>query len=232
MLILRVRLRIAATNGRALERFYTHELGLPAGASDSPYTFTAGSTVIEFEPVTSGRPFYHFALRVPRNRFAAARDWLASRTELLPDRGTGERTFRFEAWNAEACYALDPGDNIVELIAHHKLPEESPEDGPFGAGELLGVCELGLIGPDTRAMAAALEPLGIGLWDGTLDELGRLAFMGGRDGVLILSRPGRGWMPTGRPAEMHPVDVVVAGPGAAELTLPGTPHRVRTTAAP
>jgi hypothetical protein len=89
------------------------------------------------------------------------------------------------------------------------------------------MCELGLVGPDTRAMAAALEPLGISLWDGTLDEPGGLAFIGGRDGVLILSQPGRGWMPTGRPAEIHPVEAIVAGSRDAEVTLPGTPHRVR-----
>ena len=36
-------------------------------------------------------------------------------------------------------------------------------------------------------MAAALEAVGIELWSGTLAEPGGLAFMGGRDGVLILS---------------------------------------------
>ena len=49
-------------------------------------------------------------------------------------------------------------------------------------------------------MARALEPLGIKLWDGTLDLPGRLAFMGGPDGTLILAAAGRGWMPTGRAA--------------------------------
>lgn len=228
MQILRVRLQTAAESGPALELFYRDQLGLHAADSLQPHAFGVGTTVLEFEPATSGRPFYHFALRVPRNRFAAARAWLASHAELLPDRGSGETTFVFEAWNAEACYALDPGDNIVELIAHHELSEESPATGPFGAAELLGVCELGLVGADTRAMAAALESLGIHLWDGTLDEPGRLAFMGGRDGVLILSQPGRGWMPTGRRAEAHPAEAVVAGHSEAEVALPGTPHRVRS----
>ena len=53
---------------------------------------------------------------------------LAYRHGIFPmaDEGSGETTFPFESWNAEACYALDPGDNIVELIAHHELPDESP----------------------------------------------------------------------------------------------------------
>lgn len=52
-----------------------------------------------------GWPFYHFALRVPRNRLAMARDWLARHAELLPDEDSGETTFHFDNWNAEACYA-------------------------------------------------------------------------------------------------------------------------------
>jgi len=186
-----------------------------------------GDTVLEFEAVPEGRPFYHFALRVPRNRFAEAREWLASRSPLLSGRD-GQTTFEFDFWNAQACYALDPGDNIVELIAHRELPDESAVEGPFGPDELLGVCEVGLVGPDTRAMAAALEPLGIELWSGTLDEPGGLAFMGGRDGVLILSEPDRGWIPTGRPAEIWPVEVDVAGSADAAVELHSTPHRVST----
>ena len=85
------------------------------------------------------------------------------------------------------------------------------------------------MGPSPRATADALEPLGIGLWDGTLEEPGRLAFMGGRDGVLILSQPGRGWMPTGRAAEVWAAEVTAAGAREAEAALPGTPHRVLTT---
>lgn len=228
MQILRLRLQTATATADELDDFYGRRLGLPSADGSSTPGFRAGGTVIEFERTENGRPFYHFALRVPRNRFAAARDWLARSAELLPDEDSGETTFPFEAWNAEACYALDPGVNVVELIAHHELPDESPAAGPFDAAELLGACEIGLVGPDTRAMAAALEPLGIGLWDGTLDEPGRLAFMGGRDGVLILVQPGRGWMPTGRPAELHPVEAVVAGPREAEVELPGTPHRIKS----
>ena len=75
-------------------------------------------------------------------------------------------------------------------------------------------------------MAGVLEPLGIRLWDGTLDMPGRLAFMGAPDGTLILASPGRGWMPTRREAEVGEVEV--AGNRGGEVKLPGTSHRVRT----
>jgi hypothetical protein len=210
--ILRARLQTAADSAEAVEQFYSGRVG---------------STVLEFEPVPEGRPFYHFALRVPRNRFEAAREWLGARSPLLPGRG-GETTFEFDFWNAQACYAHDPGDNIVELIAHRELPGESPVEGPFGEDELLGMCELGVVVPDLPEAAASLEELGIGLWSGTLDDPDGLAFMGGRDGVLILSRPGRGWMPTSRPAEPWPVDVTVAGGLDARVEVFG--HVARTSA--
>jgi catechol 2,3-dioxygenase-like lactoylglutathione lyase family enzyme len=230
--LLHVKLDAAEARVSALGRFYADELGLPdvRDGGTNPVV-KVGTTVIEFKPVGHGRPFYHFALRVPRNRFGAAREWLAGRTELLRDEQSGETTFRFDNWNADACYAHDPCGNIVELIAHHELPEESPEGAAFSAGELLGVCELGLVSADVGKMARALVTLGIPLWDGSVDEPGRLAFMGGREGVLILSPEGRGWMPTGRAAERHRVEALISGEGDAEAILPGTPHRITISSA-
>jgi catechol 2,3-dioxygenase-like lactoylglutathione lyase family enzyme len=233
MLFLKVRLNAAKGRAQALQRFYGEELGFAGvrrGEGTRP-VFEVGTTVIEFMPVGRGRPFYHFALRVPRNRFTAAREWLAERTDLLRDEESGETTFRFDNWNADACYALDPCGNIVELIAHHDLPEEGPAGTAFSPDEVLGVCELGLVGSDTGKMASALGTLGIPLWDGTVNEPGRLAFMGDREGVLILSPEGRGWMPTGRAAERHPVEAVVSGERDAAITLPGTAHRITMSSA-
>ena len=196
-------------------RFYREVLGLPSSSEG----FRIGHTSLRLEPAAGGTPFYHFALRVPRNRFQAARDWIAERTPVLDEA-------RFDNWDADACYFADPAGNIVELITHGTLPEEGP-DGPFTAAELLGVCELGLVGPETPPMASALEDLGIELSDGSL-EPGALAFMGSREGFLILCPEGRGWMPTGRPAEPHAVEATVTGNRAAEAVLPGTEHRIRT----
>src|SRR5919201_69783 len=162
MQILEARLQVSRRTSEAVEAFYRERLRLPAAENG----FRIGTTALEFVPTADGEPFYHFALRVPRNRFDAAREWLGDHTELLPDRETGEEVFPFDNWNAEACYGLDPAGNIVELIAHHDLPEETPGGGPFVSQELLGMCELGVVGPDTRAMAFALEPFGIRLWDG------------------------------------------------------------------
>ena len=172
-----------------------------------------------------GEPFYHFALLVPGNRFEAALAWARERVEVLPDPETGDAVFDFTNWNARACYFHDAAGNIVELIAHRGVEETSAE-GEFHWGELVGLSELGLVG-EPAAMAGGLSQLGLDVWDGTLDEPGHLAFVGERARTLILAPPGRGWLPTGRPAERHRVHAVLAGPADREVELEKGLYRIR-----
>ena len=202
----RVLLRAPAPSLRALDDFYTARLGLEAVEEAE---LKVGETRLGFV-AGSGEPFYHFALLVPGDRFGAALEWTEQRVELLPDPETREAVFDFDNWDALACYFHDPAGNIVELIAHRGV-EESGRQGPFGASELVGVSELGLVG-DRRELAAALGELGLEQWSGDLDAEGRLAFVGEKARTLILSPAGRGWLPTGRPAEAHPAEVQVEAP--------------------
>jgi hypothetical protein len=176
-----------------LPAFYRDVLGLPLDGD----AIVVGETRLTFEP-DDGGAFYHFAFLVPGDRFEAALAWAREHVELL-----GE-IFEAEAWDARAVYFHDPSGNIVELIAHRGL-EENGRAGPFGAEELVGFSELGLVGDQPRRLHW-LESRGLPLWDGTLDEPDRLAFVGERGRTLILAPVGRGWMPTGRPAEAHPVE--------------------------
>ena len=157
-----------------------------------------GETELEFAP-GEGEPFYHFAFLAPPEQF----DELAGSNEV----------FDFANWDAKAFYFHDPAGNIVEIVAHRGL--EDPH----------GLSELGLVG-DTRAMAAELQKVGLELWDGTLEEEGRLAFIGERGRTLILAPPGRGWMPTGRAAERHPVEAELSGPVDGEVELEGGLYRL------
>ena len=179
-----------------LRDFYGRKLGLPLDGE----AIVVGETRLGFE-VEEGDAFYHFALLVPGDRFDAALAWGRERVELLGD------VFEFENWDAEAVYFHDPAGNIVELIAHHGL-EENGHSGGFTAGELLGFSELGIVG-DKADQLRRLESRGLSLWDGTMDEPDRLAFVGEKGRTLILAPPGRGWLPTGRPAEPHPVEFVL-----------------------
>jgi hypothetical protein len=217
---LHVRLDAPAATLPALAGFYRAALGLGV-PDDSPAAVAVeiGATRLEFR-ASEDEPFYHFALLAPGDRAEAMLAWADERTELLPDREGGEVVFDFTNWSATACYFHDPAGNIVELIAHRGLGE-SGSDGSFSGDELLGLSELGLVG-DPAALAEELErALGLELWDGTLSVGSRLGFVGERGRTLILCPPGRGWLPTGRPAEAHPVEAVLTPPPAGEASVDG-----------
>jgi catechol 2,3-dioxygenase-like lactoylglutathione lyase family enzyme len=219
-----VRLHAAARRLPALTAFYGDRLGLElAGTGESSLAVSVGETQLDFV-AGDGQPFYHFALLAPGNRFAELLEWARERTELLPDRTSGDVVFDFTNWEARACYFHDPGGNIVELIAHRGIGETARE-GPFAGEELLGLSELGLVG-STAELASVLEgELGLELWAGTV-EVGRLAFVGEKARTLILSPEGRPWLPTGRPAEAHPIEIVLSGPPAAGATIDSI-YRIR-----
>jgi len=183
------------------------------------YAGMTGETTLRFR-AGEGEPFYHFALLVPGDRFDAAHAWADERFELVGG------VFDFENWDARAVYFEDPAGNLVELIAHRGL-EANGRGGEFAAEELVGFSELGLVALPATALRA-LGGLGIPLWDGTPHEPDRLAFFGQRGRTFILAPPGRGWLPTGRPAEAHPVGAVVDEPrGRVELTGDGLSARQR-----
>ena len=205
----------------ATRRFYVSTLGLPPTVDGG---VGIGETELILRP-TGGRPFYHFALLVPGDRFEAAREFITGRVELLRGGDIDDLVFDFDNWKALALYFHDPAGNIVELIAHAGIAE-SGRGGLFRAAELVGMSELGLVG-DQTALAAGLEEIGIQLWDGVV-EPGQLGFFGERARTLIVASPGRGWLPTGRPAEAHPVDVTLLGSTDATATLGSHRVAVRT----
>ena len=127
--------------------------------------------------------------------------------------------FDFDNWDATAVYFHDPAGNIVELIAHRGL-EENGRTGAFAGGELAGFSELGLVG-DPPTLLRELESLGLSLWDGEVEGANRLAFVGERGRTFILAEPGRGWLPTGRPAEPHPVEAQIESGGGLPVVTFG-----------
>jgi catechol 2,3-dioxygenase-like lactoylglutathione lyase family enzyme len=223
MRIARVRLRAPAGSAGALAAFFGSALGLRLTVENGAVRVEVGESEIHFTE-SDGAPFHHLALLVPGDRWEHALAWARERVELLPDPETGEEAFEFAFWEASAAYFHDPAGSILELIAPRGV-EEHGREGPFAPDELVGISEIGLVG-DTGELAGALaETLGLGVWDGVAGVEGRLAFVGEKARTLILCPPGRGWLPTGRPAELHPVEVELAGLGLGAVDLPGG-HRV------
>ena len=219
MEILRATLQAPSSNRRALERFYTTTLGLGPTVDDA---HRIGHTALLFSP-HSGDPFYHFAILLPGDRFDPALTWSRERVELLPAGDGRSPVHRFENWDADAVYFHDPAGNIVELIAHHGKGENG-RHGEFSPVEFLGLSELGLVG-DPAEIAADLEQLELAVFDGTVTGPDSLAFIGEPTGTLILSPVNRGWLPSGRAAEHHPVEVTVSGTPRGAVSSGG--HVVR-----
>ena len=215
------RVTLQAPNGRLAELTAFYATQLAAVTASEQGELRIGATVLVFADAP-GDPFYHFAFLVPGDRFDAAMQWAQPHVDLLPDAESGDVVVEFDNWDARAFYFHDPVGNIVEMIAHNGLCE-SGATGAFDPSELLGVSEIGLIG-NSDEIAASLERIGLRLCDGALLP-GRLAFFGERAKTLIVASPGRGWLPTGRPAEVHPIDVVITGKPAGAVVV--GPHRIQ-----
>jgi hypothetical protein len=201
---------LAAGQQSAVADFYLDRLGLEGTVGDCEVRISVGSAKLRFsEAALPGEPFYHFALLVPGNRFEAACAWLAARAPLLSHPESREQDFDFDFWDAHACYTHDPAGNILELIAHHGL-EDSAKRGGFGGRELRGISEVGLVTDDLLQALGRLENAGLGLWSGEVNGArDGFGFVGWKAHTLILCPTGHPWLPTLRPAEPHPLAVLV-----------------------
>jgi catechol 2,3-dioxygenase-like lactoylglutathione lyase family enzyme len=184
-----VEIRLASARPDAQRSFYGEVLGLETSGAQAEVAVQIGATRLVFQAGPASPQ--HFAARIPSAAYADALDWLAERVELLAD-GDGGHAFAFPDWNADAAYFRDPDRNVVELIAHHDLPE--PYRPPFRPGTMLGVCEVGVPVDDVGAYLKSLERRkGVRRWSG--DGVS-FAAAGDKRGSLIVVRRGRVWYPT------------------------------------
>jgi hypothetical protein len=128
----------------------------------------------------------------------------------------------FDNWDALACYCLDPEGNVLAFIAPRGMATAVPK-------VLLRLRKLLALGGRSRRRRNGTSRV--------RNRTPRAARMGRRDrrsGATCLRRgtfrhadPGtsrRGWLPTGRPADIHPVRIVLNGPRAGLVHL--GPHRL------
>ena len=192
----------------ATVRFYNELLELPRALSTgSRAAFTVGYSSLRFRlaaPTTG--PFYHLAFSLAANHLRAAHDWVAARVPLLPG-PAGDTLVDFPNWNAQAFYFHDATGNILECIARSPGLVSSP--ATFNSTALTGICEMGLAVPDVAATAALLHQTYDVPYYSPGPRLPHFTPLGDDQGLFILSAVGRGWLPTGRPAEQHAGQVLV-----------------------
>lgn len=199
--------------GRTLD-FYENVLGLTLTEHPAErLTFKTGRSKLVFEAAPQRRqPFYHLAFSVPHNQFEAAVRWLEPRTAILPFCGD-HRIADFPAWEARAVYFHDPEGNILELIARRPLP--AAPSALFGRTPIVGLSEIGIVADNVELACQALhERYGVPYF-ARGPRLRDFAAMGDDEGLFIVCQTGRGWWPTLRPAERHPLEVAIERDGVA-----------------
>ncbi|WP_440117117.1 VOC family protein [Paenibacillus sp. QZ-Y1] len=195
-----------------IKHFYIAILGLElSDESEHSFTFQIGLTKMIFMRSEADQyPFYHFAWMIPTNRFQEAKAWAAARVRLSKHEDQDETYFT--NWDSHSIYFEDPTGNIVELIAHHTVHNES--DNSFSAQDLLQVCEVGLVSEDVLSMVDELEHLGLKRW-GEISET--FAPVGDVNGLFIVVKKERIWYFSEQEANIYPLEVCIREVGRLRI---------------
>ncbi len=194
-----INLHLLTNDLNETENFYRNILEISVvNKTLSEITFQVGYTLLTFALSENKNPFYHFAFSIPSNKVDEAHAFISKRTNILPF--TQETTIAdFSNWNAHAFYFHDNQGNIVEFIAHHDLHNDS--ENPFTSTSIIGVCEIGIPVPDvTEACKTINERFKVPYYVKG-PRLQDFSVMGDEYGLFIVTKIGRGWLPTQRPAE-------------------------------
>ena len=187
--------------------FYAGQLGLEiVDTTPSGISFRVGTCLMHFSEVTGSRPLYHLAFSIPNDLFAEALTWLDTRTTILPY--TPESVIAdFTNWNAKAFYFRDAGGNILECITH--FDHHTYRHGPFSAEHFLSLMEVGLPVDDVTVTCANLHDQYQIPYYRKGPRLRDFSVMGDEEGMLIVTKKGRGWLPTQETAEPFPVSLAL-----------------------
>jgi catechol 2,3-dioxygenase-like lactoylglutathione lyase family enzyme len=216
------RVELASADLPAQARFWGETLALPLQEAADGVAVRLRRSTIVFGPAEAGEdPRYHFAINVPGGRTEEALAWLEERVEVLPLEN-GEVVVRFEWIGGDSLYFHDAGGNVVELMVREEFTED---DGrPFGPGHLLEVTEIGIAAEDVPTTSEAVRrALGAPVYWGGEEGL---TAIGDATGAVLVSPRGRGWIPTGLPAESAPTIIIADGSPAGRTEIPGGPYVV------
>ncbi|ROP61159.1 VOC family protein [Curtobacterium sp. ZW137] len=134
---------------------------------------------------------HHLAFTIPTGTFDAADHWIGQRaTVLIRD---GVREFEGPAgWNSRSVYFDGPDGQVLECIERRDIAPG--HDGPFSAGSIVGVSEVGVVAADVLATVAELGQVGVAPYAAPPSP--SFAAVGDVHGLLVLVAPGRPWLPT------------------------------------
>jgi len=180
------------------EDFYRNVLGFYCSRlTKSKLEIQAGSTKLIL--IESEKQFYyHFAFLIPNGTLDTAIDFLETHSiELLPL--NEDKVIQFKS--AKAIYFYDRDGNIAEFIERPNLGYSSSLD--FSIDQIIKINEIGLPVSNPLQMAKKLRSkFGIiPIKNAPFYE--DFCWVGDHDGVIIVVKEGRNWLPTEKQAVVN-----------------------------
>ena len=223
-------LHLSTQDLHAQRQFYTRILGLPLVTETvTSFTIQAGATRLLFQRTEQEGFLYHFAFSIPSNKLAHAKAWLLARTPPVPLLSVdGQDQFHGESWNVSNLYFYDATGNILEFIAHHDVPDSTP-DG-FDEHAVLHISEIGLAVENVLAHVAEFKDrFGFEPYRGESSDT--FTAVGDISGLFIVVKIGRFWFPTETDAApVAPVEVTVEGAEEQQYHVSPYPYEIDVVA--
>lgn len=203
-------LTLPSSNLDKQEHLFRNVLGFQCSRIDhGQLTIQCGANTLNF--VAAERQFcFHYCWLIPPGCLPALIKFLDERN-FEPLLYEGERIVDFG--NGRAVYFYDADGNLAEFIERPSLGHQT--QSTFAIGDVIRLNEIGIPTEDPRQTAAELiDKFKIELVEGAVfrDDF---VWCGDFEGVLLLPRVGRNWLPTNKPAELNDLDVrfeTAAGP--------------------
>ncbi len=204
------------TSIKKTRQFYSKTMGFPIIAeTEEMVSFRVFKSVLTFR-AGAAKPIYHFAFNITNNRFSDAFEWMNSKVDVLLT-SSGLPIIGFDDWNAQAFYFHDNNGNILEFLVRFDLPYQSTR--PFSIADIREICEVGIVTDDVPATAAALNTKYKVPYFVKAKPTDNFTVLGDEYGLMIITKAGRGWLPTNKPAQKFPMSIVFGD--AAQPNSPG-----------
>jgi len=192
----------------ATKEFYHRLMEFPIiEETTNTVSFRTGNSILHFRlTVNTIAPFYHIAFSIPNNKLHEALNWISKRSTILPY-SENELIADFVGWNAKAFYFHDSQENILEFITHFDLHTNS--NMPFSSSSVERICEAGIVVDDVTTACKNINSTYRIPYFAKGPFMKDFAVMGDSEGLLIISKKDRGWLPTQRPSKKFPLKLIV-----------------------
>lgn len=207
MLLEDIHILSADIEGQA--RFYGEQLGLPCRkVREDLLRVTCGENRLWLHASPGRKVFYHFAFLIPTGSL----EWaiaFAKEHKLKILYNKGEIITHFD--KGRAVYFEDADRNIAEFIERPLV--DYPGKRHFQISDLIKINEIGCPSPEPLRLAETLcEEYGIVPMARQRFDDG-FCWVGDHEGVILVPKVGRHWLPTERPAIPSPAKVVYSSEG-------------------